>query len=105
MNHPLRPHIGGGLGLALNYTGYDCQLPNGSTYSFDDRQTNFAHLPGTRVLALPITSMKTSRLMPHIALWAWGYNEVFHPQLTGTKYEIGNEPYSNEFMLGLRFTF
>ena len=33
-----------------------------------------------------------------------GYNEVsaYH---NGQKYEVGNDPYNNEFMLGLRFAF
>ena len=33
-----------------------------------------------------------------------GYNKV-SATVGGRKYEIGNDPYNNEFMLGLRFAF
>ncbi len=98
---PFTPYIGGGLGLALNYTGYDCQLPNGSTYSFDDRQTNFAWNAGAGVAYNINENFALDASYRFVGL---GYNEV-STTINGTKYEIGNEPYNNEFMLGLRFTF
>ena len=39
---PFTPYIGAGIGLAINYTGYEITLKNGDTYSMDDRFTNLA---------------------------------------------------------------
>lgn len=97
----LTPFIGGGLGLAFNYTGYDITMHNGEKLSIDDRQTNFAWNVGAGV------SYEVNEMLAIDASYRFvglGYNEV-SGTYGGRKYEIGNEPYNNEFMLGLRVSF
>ncbi len=95
------PYIGGGLGMAFNYTGYDFEMRNGEHYSLDDRYTNFAWNAGAGI------SYNFNELLSVDASYRFvglGYNEI-SGTFNGVKYEIGNEPYNNEFMLGLRFSF
>lgn len=95
------PYIGGGLGMAFNYTGYDLTTKNGEHYSMDDRQTNFAWNVGAGV------SYNFNEMFAFDASYRFvglGYNEV-SGTWGGKTYEIDNEPYNNEFMVGLRFTF
>lgn len=95
------PYIGAGLGMAFNYTGYDFETKTGEHYSLDDRFTNFAWNAGAGV------SYNFNELLSVDASYRFvglGYNEV-SATYNGNKYEIGNEPYNNEFMLGLRFSF
>lgn len=95
------PYIGGGLGLAFNYTGYDFETRHGEHYSLDDRFTNFAWNAGAGI------SYSFNELLSVDASYRFvglGYNELSNTY-NGVKYEIGNEPYNNEFMLGLRFSF
>lgn len=100
-NSQFTPYIGGGLGMAFNYTGYDFIARNGEHFSIDDRFTNFAWNVGAGV------SFSLNEILAVDASYRFtglGYNEIsgWH---NGQKYEIGNDPYNNEFMLGLRFTF
>ena len=95
------PYIGAGLGMAFNYTGYDFIDRNGEHFSMDDRFTNFAWNAGAGV------SYSFNEMLSVDASYRFtglGYNEIsgYH---NGIKYEIGNEPYNNEFMVGLRFSF
>ena len=95
------PYIGAGLGMAFNYTGYDFETKHGEHYSLDDRFTNFAWNAGAGI------SYSFNELLSVDASYRFvglGYNEISNTY-NGVKYEIGNEPYNNEFMLGLRFSF
>lgn len=98
---PFTPYVGGGLGMAFNYTGYDIKTRNGSCYSMDDRFTNFAWNAGAGVAYNFNENFTLDASYRFVGL---GYNEI-STTINGVKYEIGNEPYNNEFMLGLRFTF
>ncbi|MDE6734142.1 MAG: outer membrane beta-barrel protein [Desulfovibrio sp.] len=95
------PYIGAGLGLAFNYTGYDVTAKNGDKYSVDDRFTNFAWNAGAGVSYSFNDNFAVDASYRFVGL---GYNEV-STTYNGQKYEIGNDPYNNEFMLGLRFAF
>ena len=95
------PYIGAGLGLAFNYTGYDVTANNGDKYSVDDRFTNFAWNAGAGVSYSFNDNFAVDASYRFVGL---GYNEV-SATYNGQKYEIGNDPYNNEFMLGLRFAF
>lgn len=97
----LTPYIGGGLGIAFNYTGYDLTLKNGDQISMDDRFANFAWNAGAGV---SFNVNETLALDASYRFVGLGYNEV-SATINGRKYEIGNEPYNNEFMLGMRFSF
>lgn len=95
------PYIGGGLGLAFNYTGYDFKAPNGDCYSLDGRSTNFAWNAGVGIAYNFNDFIALDASYRFVGL---GYNEP-SSTFNGVKYEIGNEPYNNEFALGLRFNF
>lgn len=95
------PFIGGGLGLAFNYTGYDLTANNGDKISIDDRQTNFAWNVGAGVSYAFNEILAIDASYRFVGL---GYNEV-SSHYNGKKYEVGNDPYNNEFMVGLRFSF
>lgn len=98
---PFTPYIGGGLGLALNYTGYEATLRNGETISADDRFTNFAWNVGAGF------SYDVNEFLAFDASYRFvglGYNEV-SKTVNGVTATISNEPYNNEFMVGLRFNF
>ena len=97
----LTPYIGGGLGVAFNYTGYDLTLKNGDRISMDDRYANFAWNAGAGLSYSFNDNFAVDASYRFVGL---SYNEV-STTLNGRKYEIGNEPYSNEFMLGMRFSF
>lgn len=95
------PYVGAGLGIAFNYTGYDITDRSGETFSVDDRFTNFAWNAGAGVSYSFNENFAVDASYRFVGL---GYNQVsvWH---NGQKYEIGNDPYNNEFMLGLRFSF
>lgn len=94
------PYIGAGLGLAFNYTGYDFTVEGGK-FSADDRFTNFAWNVGVGASYSFNENLALDASYRFVGL---GYNEVsaYH---NSRKYEIGSDPYNNEFMLGLRFAF
>lgn len=95
------PYIGGGIGMAFNYTGYDIKGVNGDKISMDDRNTNFAWNAGAGVSYSFNDQISVDAAYRFVGL---GYNEV-STTYRGANLEIGNEPYNNEFMLGLRFAF
>lgn len=95
------PYIGGGLGLAINYTGYEATLWNGNRVSVDDRFTNFAWNVGAG-FSFDINEMVA--IDASYRFVGLGYNEL-STTVNGVTGEIANEPYNNEFMLGLRFNF
>lgn len=98
---PFTPYIGGGLGIAFNYTGYDITLRNGDTFSMDDRFTNFAWNAGAGF------SYDLNEFLALDASYRFvglGYNEL-SKTMNGITTKIENEPYNNEFMLGLRLNF
>ncbi|SDF86792.1 outer membrane protein [Desulfovibrio legallii] len=95
------PYVGAGLGLAFNYVGYDFTDNNGNKFSADDRFTNFAWNVGAGVAYNFNENFAIDASYRFVGL---GYNEVSATN-GGRKYEIGNRPYNNEFMVGLRFAF
>ena len=95
------PYIGAGLGLAFNYTGYDFTTNSGDKFSADDRFTNFAWNVGVGASYSFNENLAIDASYRFVGL---GYNEVT-AHSNGSKYEIGSDPYNNEFMLGLRFAF
>ncbi len=95
------PYVGGGLGMAFNYTGYDIKLRNGTSISADDRSTNFAWNVGAGVAYNFNENFAVDASYRFVGL---GYNEV-STTVNNRKYEIGNQPYNNEFAVGLRFSF
>ena len=97
----LTPYVGAGLGMAFVYTGYDFTDANGNKFSADDRFTNFAWNVGAG-LAYNINENFT--LDAAYRFVGLGYTEVSATS-GGRQYEIGNRPYNNEFMVGLRYGF
>ncbi|MCR5563900.1 MAG: outer membrane beta-barrel protein [Desulfovibrio sp.] len=95
------PYVGGGLGMAFNYTGYDIKV-GGNRYSADDRSTNFAWNVGAGVAYSFNENFAIDASYRFVGL---GYNEVSTTGNNGQKYEIGNQPYNNEFAVGLRYSF
>ena len=95
------PYIGAGLGLAFNYTGFDIHDRYGNKLSMDDRFTNFAWNVGAGASYSFNENFAIDASYRFVGL---GYNEV-SASAGGHKYEIGSDPYNNEFMLGLRFSF
>lgn len=95
------PYVGGGLGLAFNYTGYTFKDNNGNRFEADERSTNFAWNLGAGA-SYDINEHFT--LDASYRFVGLGYNEV-SSTVGGTKYEVGNRPYNNEFMVGLRYGF
>lgn len=98
---PFTPYIGAGIGLAFNYTGYDITLHDGNSLSMDDRFTNLAWNAGAGF------SYDVNEFLAFDASYRFvglGYNEV-SKNLNGVNYKIENEPYANEFLLGLRLNF
>ena len=95
------PYIGAGLGLAFNYTGFDITTNNGDKFSVDDRFTNFAWNAGAGLSYNFNDNFAVDASYRFVGL---GYNEV-STTYNGQKYEIGSDPYNNEFMVGLRFAF
>lgn len=98
---PFTPYIGAGLGIAFNYTGYEATLHNGYKYSADDRFTDLAWNAGAGF------SYDINEFLAFDASYRFvglGYNEISHT-IDGVTTKIENEPYNNEFMLGLRLSF
>ena len=95
------PYVGAGLGMAFNYVGYDFTDNNGNKFSADDRFTNFAWNVGAGVAYNFNENFAVDASYRFVGL---GYNEVSATS-NGRKYEIGNRPYNNEFMVGLGFAF
>lgn len=95
------PYVGAGLGMAFNYVGYDFTDNNGNKFSADDCFTNFAWNVGAGVAYNFNENFAVDASYRFVGL---GYNEVSATS-NGRKYEIGNRPYNNEFMVGLRFAF
>lgn len=98
---PFTPYVGAGVGLAFNYTGYDITRADGEKFSMDERFTNFAWNAGAGAAYSFNDNFAIDASYRFVGL---GYNEVSSHHL-GQKYEIGSDPYNNEFMLGLRFSF
>ena len=94
------PYIGAGIGMSFNYLGFDLHR-GGSAVSRDESTTNFAWNLGAGV---------AFNINEHFAIDAGyrfvslGYNDVSVTS-AGNKYNVGNRPYENEFMLGLRYGF
>ncbi|MGE9984424.1 outer membrane protein [Desulfovibrio sp. SGI.169] len=93
---PFVPYIGAGAGLAFNYAEYTLHS-DGQSYSASDNFTNFAWNVGAGV-AYNINENFAVDLGYRFMMM--GYNEV-----SAGDANISNQPYNNEFMLGLRFTF
>lgn len=92
----LTPYVGGGLGLAFNYAEYKWRN-GGAGGSANDTMTNFAWNLGAGVSYSFSENMAIDLAYRFVSL---GHNEV---TLGNMKFE--NDPYNNEFMLGLRIGF
>lgn len=95
------PYIGGGIGLAFNYTGYTLTANNGNKYTIDETQTNFAWNAGA---GLSYAFNENFAIDASYRFVGLGYNELT-THFNGQDYETSNTPYNNEFMVGLRFSF
>lgn len=93
---PFVPYIGAGAGLAFNYVEYSGGA-RGMSSSSSDTFTNFAWNVGAGVAYNFNENVAVDVGYRFVGL---GYNEV-----SFGNYEVSNQPYSNEFMVGLRFTF
>ena len=92
---PFVPYIGAGAGLAFNYVEYT--VHGGEDYSASENFTNFAWNVGAGVA---YNFNENFAVDLGYRFMMMGYNEV---SIGGSN--ISNQPYNNEFMLGLRFTF
>ena len=90
------PYIGAGAGLAFNYVEYTVH-GGGDGGSASDNFTNFAWNVGAGVA---YNFNENFAVDLGYRFMMMGYNEVSSNGL-----KISNQPYNNEFMLGLRFTF
>ena len=93
---PFVPYIGAGAGLAFNYVDYTVDGP-GYNNSASDNFTNFAWNVGAGVA---YNFNENFAVDLGYRFMMMGYNEVSKGDTN-----ISNQPYNNEFMLGLRFTF
>ena len=93
---PFVPYIGAGAGLAFNYVEYTVDGP-GYNNSASDNFTNFAWNVGAGVA---YNFNENFAVDLGYRFMMMGYNEVSKGDTN-----ISNQPYNNEFMLGLRFTF
>lgn len=97
---PFVPYIGAGAGLAFNYVEYTGHVSDGVDTmrgSASDNFTNFAWNVGAGVA---YNFNENFAVDLGYRFMMMGYNEV---SIGGSN--ISNQPYNNEFMLGLRFTF
>ena len=93
---PFVPYIGAGAGLAFNYVEYTVHS-DGFGGSASENFTNFAWNVGAGVA---YNFNENFAVDLGYRFMMMGYNEVSSNGL-----KISNQPYNNEFMLGLRFTF
>ena len=93
---PFVPYIGAGAGLAFNYVEYTLHGPDGGG-SVSENFTNFAWNVGAGVA---YNFNENFAVDLGYRFMMMGYNEISKAGDT-----ISNQPYNNEFMLGLRFTF
>ena len=93
---PFVPYIGAGAGLAFNYVEYTVH-GGGDGVSVSDNFTNFAWNVGAGVA---YNFNENFAVDLGYRFMMMGYNEISKGGDT-----ISNQPYNNEFMLGLRFTF
>ena len=93
---PFVPYIGAGAGLAFNYVEYTVHS-DGFGGSASENFTNFAWNVGVGVA---YNFNENFAVDLGYRFMMMGYNEVSSNGL-----KISNQPYNNEFMLGLRFTF
>lgn len=100
-NTIVTPYVGGGIGMAFNYAGYDFTTRSGDTFSGDERSTNFAWNLG---LGAAFTINDHFSIDAAYRFASLGYNDVSVAS-GGRQYSIGNTSYANEFMLGLRYGF
>lgn len=96
----LTPYIGAGIGMAFNYAGYDI-AHQGNRFSMDEHHTNFAWNAGAGVAYQFSEALAIDAAYRFVGL---GHNEA-KSTVGGQEYKISNDPYNNEFMLGLRFSF
>ncbi|MDR3363248.1 MAG: outer membrane beta-barrel protein [Desulfovibrio sp.] len=98
---PFTPYIGAGLGAAFKYIGYDFTTRDGDKFSANDRFTDFAWNVGAGVAYNLNEQFTVDAAYRFVNM---GYDEV-KARSGGQTYKVGNSPYNNEFMLGLRFAF
>ena len=90
------PFIGGGLGMAFNYTGITCRQP-GHYIDVDQRDTTFAWNVGAG-LSYAFTENVAADL---------GYRFIGagNREVSAGGLKVNSAPYINEFYLGARFSF
>lgn len=95
------PYIGAGAGLAFNYADYRGKVSIGGlgsgSASYSQHFTNFAWNVGAGVA---YHFNENVAVDVGYRFMMMGYNE-----LSSGGVKISNQPYNNEFMVGLRFTF
>jgi opacity protein-like surface antigen len=94
---PLTPYIGGGLGMAFNYTELKYEDNTGMSDSRSRHDTTFAWNAGAGVSYAFTENVAADLGYRFIGT---GYREI---KLGDAK--VGSSPYINEFYLGARFTF
>ena len=102
---PFTPYIGGGLGIAFNYSSLKMELSDGvdfATMSKSRHDTTFAWNVGAG-LAYAFTENVSADLGYRFI--GTGYREFSGRDGDGDKWKLGSSPYIHEFYLGARFTF
>ncbi len=94
------PYVGGGLGLAFNYAGYDVKHGN-DHFSMSEHSTSFAWNVG---LGAAYNFNENFAVDAQYRFVGLGHTEP-SSTVKGERYEVGTRPYNNEFALGLRFGF
>jgi outer membrane autotransporter protein len=98
---PFTPYVGAGLGAAFKYIGYEFTTNTGDKFSAHDRFTDFAWNVGAGVAYNLNEQFTVDAAYRFVNM---GYDEV-KARSSNVPYKVGNSPYNNEFMLGLRFAF
>lgn len=97
---PFVPYIGAGAGLAFNYTEYTVKGNGPGGYANTSASENFTNFAWNVGAGVAYKVNENFAVDVGYRFMMLGYNEVSKDGRT-----ISNQPYNNEFMVGLRFTF
>lgn len=95
------PYVGAGLGVALNYAGYDIDNERGDHFSMSEHSTSFAWNAGAGAAYNFTDNFSIDAQYRFVGL---GHTET-RATVGGKRYEVDNSPYANEISVGLRFGF
>jgi opacity protein-like surface antigen len=98
---PFTPYIGGGLGMAFNYSEWKAEYIGLASASKNRHDTTFAWNLGAG-LAYAFTENISADLGYRFI--STGYREG-REEIAGMRFKVGSSPYIHEFYLGARFTF